>query len=285
MVNTPTHQEWTDAQEETTVTLDTHEIPVAYRDEGDASGDENPLVFLHGIPTWSYLWRGVAPAFEDDRRVIAPDFVGYGNSAMYDGFDRSVRAQEQVLDSLLTQLDVEQIDLVAHDIGGGVALRYAAHNPDAVGKLVLSNSIAYDSWPIQFVVDLGLPATINDMTVDDVEEQLTQMFQGTLIDPDDEFVTAMVSRFASDDGRISLSRNAIATNTSHTTEIDYDAITAETSFIWGERDDFQPITFAEQLNENLANTTGITRLDANHWVPEDRSTKYVEHLSDILDEE
>lgn len=281
MTDSPDYQDWTDTQERTTVTVDDHELQVAYYDEGQA-GSEPPLVFLHGIPTWSYLWRGVAPAFEDDRRVIAPDFVGYGNSAMHDGFDRSIRAQEEVLDGLLTQLDVDTIDLVAHDIGGGVALRYAAHNPAAVETLVLSNSIAYDSWPIQFIVDLGLPGTINEMSVDDVTEQLTEMFSGTLIDPDEEFVEAMASRFASDEGRISLSRNAIATNTSHTTEIDYDVITAETGFIWGENDGFQPISFAEQLNENLANTTGITRLDANHWVPEDRSTEYVEALEELL---
>ena len=281
MTDSPDYQDWTNTQERTTVTVDDHELQVAYYDEGHA-GSEPPLVFLHGIPTWSYLWRGVAPAFEDDRRVIAPDFVGYGNSAMHDGFDRSIRAQEEVLDGLLAQLDVDTIDLVAHDIGGGVALRYAAHNPAAVETLVLSNSIAYDSWPIQFIVDLGLPGTINEMSVDDVTEQLTEMFSGTLIDPDDEFVEAMASRFASDEGRVSLSRNAIATNTSHTTEIDYDAITAETGFIWGENDGFQPISFAEQLNENLANTTGITRLDANHWVPEDRSTEYVEALEELL---
>src|SRR6056297_1282076 len=123
--------------EQTTVSVDSHELQVAYYDEGDSSGEQKPLVFLHGIPTWSYLWRGVAPAFEDDRRVLIPDFVGYGNSAMHDGFDRSIRAQEEVLNELLRQLDVEEIDLVAHDIGGGVALRYAAHNPDAVEKLVL----------------------------------------------------------------------------------------------------------------------------------------------------
>ncbi|SIS18145.1 alpha/beta fold hydrolase [Natronorubrum thiooxidans] len=283
MTNEPTLQEWTDAHEETTVSLDNHELTVSYYDEGETDTAETPLVFLHGIPTWSYLWRGVAPAFEADRRVIAPDFVGYGNSAMHDGFDRSIRAQERVLEELVTQLEVDQIDLVAHDIGGGVALRYAAHNPDAVETLVLSNSIAYDSWPIQFIVDLGLPGTINDMSVEDVDEQLTQMFQSTLIDPDDEFVEAMVSRFRSDEGRISLSRNAIATNTSHTTELDYSAITAETSFIWGENDGFQPIEFAEQLNDDLENTAGITRLDANHWVPEDRSTAFVEALSNVLE--
>ncbi|WP_265108545.1 alpha/beta fold hydrolase [Halosolutus halophilus] len=283
MANEPTAQEWTNAQEETTVSLDTHELTVSYYDDGATTATENPIVFLHGIPTWSYLWRDVAPAFEDERRVIAPDFVGYGNSAMHDGFDRSVRAQEEVLDDLLAQLEVDQIDLVAHDIGGGVALRYAAHNPDAVGKLVLSNSIAYDSWPIQFVVDLGLPATINDMTVDDVDEQLTGMFRSTLVDPDDEFVEAMASRFRSDDGRISLSRNAIATNTSHTTEIDYGAITAETYFIWGENDEFQPIEFAERLDDDLENTAGIARLDANHWVPADRPSQYVDQLSNFLE--
>lgn len=271
-------EEWTRQQERTTVSVDAHKVEMAYYDSGS---DARPVVFLHGIPTWSYLWRHVVPALEGTRRAIAPDMVGYGNSEMRDGFDRSLRAQENALLDLLDQLGVDKFDVVAHDLGGGVALRVASHT-DRVDRLIVSNAVMYDSWPISFIVELGLPATINNMSTGDLIDTLEGAFRETLLDPDDTFVEAMSSRYASDTGRISLSRNAIATNTSHTTEIDYDAISAETLCVWGENDDFQAIEFAERLNDELENAAGLVRLDARHWVPEDQPEEYTEHVVAFL---
>ncbi|MDY7083399.1 MAG: alpha/beta fold hydrolase, partial [Halobacteria archaeon] len=101
------HGEWSASQDETDVIIDGHDLNVAYRDEGSGHA---PVVFLHGIPTWSFLWRDVATAIEEDRRVIVPDLLGYGNSSMHDGFDRSIRAQEIMLDSLLRQLGTDRVN-------------------------------------------------------------------------------------------------------------------------------------------------------------------------------
>jgi pimeloyl-ACP methyl ester carboxylesterase len=241
-----------------------------------------PVVFLHGIPTWSYLWRHVVAELEDDgRRVIAPDMVGYGNSEKRDGFDRSLRAQEDALFDLLGQLGIEEFDFVAHDLGGGVALRAAWHT-DRVSKLVLSNAVMYDSWPVEFVTDLGLPENVGDMSVEDLTGLLDAAFRQTLVDPDEEFVEAMASRYDSEKGKISLSRNAVSTNTTHTTEIEYDAVEAETLCVWGEDDGFQPIEYAERLDDELANSAGVVGLEAQHWVPEDRPEEYPEHVVEFL---
>ncbi|WP_245699022.1 alpha/beta fold hydrolase [Halopelagius longus] len=276
----PRHTEWTERQESATVTVDGHDLDVAYYDEGEG----NPVVFLHGIPTWSFLWRDVAPTLEDERRVIVPDMVGYGNSSMEDSFDRSIRAQEQMIDGLLDELDIETISFVGHDLGGGVGLRYASHRPDVVEELVLSNSIAYDSWPIQTIVDLGLPSKINEMSVDDVQEMLDDLFRQTLFsdDPSEEYVEGMKAQWQSEEAAISLSRNAIATNTNHTTEIDYENISAETLLLWGTNDEFQPVSYAERLKEDLSDAELEGLDDANHWVMQDRPDAYREELRSFL---
>ena len=103
-----------------------------------------PVIFLHGIPTWSYLWRDIAPEIGTDHRVIVPDLVGYGNSSMADQFDRSVRAQEQVLEQMIDELTDGEVVLAAHDVGGGAAIRYTAHDSDRVAGLVMSNAVCYD---------------------------------------------------------------------------------------------------------------------------------------------
>ena len=276
----PTYDEWTTAQDTTTVSVDDQDLEVAYYDEG--TGD--PVVFLHGIPTNSYLWREAVPPITEERRVIVPDMAGYGQSSMYDGFDRSLRAQEAMLAELLDSLDLQTISLVGHDLGGGVALRYAIHNPDAVDQLVLSNAVAYDSWPIPTITDLGLPETARETSVEEAQEMLDDLLRDTLHgdDPDESFIKGMKTPWASEEGVTSLVRNASATNTSHTTEVDPAEVTAETLLLWGAEDEFQPIDWAEQLQEDIDDTELIGLENANHWVPEDRSDAYREELRSFL---
>ena len=280
-----THQSWTDAQERVDVTVDGHELEVAYWEDGDPS--EQTLLFLHGIPTWSFLWRDVAPACADDYHVVVPDLLGYGNSSMYDGFDRSIRAQEEMLEELLGTLETsDPITLVAHDIGGGVALRYAAHTPDNVETLVLSNAVCYDSWPVEFISGLGLPS-IADASREEISEKLDFAFaDGLHGDPADHqpFVEGMKAPWLTDEGQTSLVRNAVATNTNHTTELDYGAITADVHCLWGADDVLQPIDYAERLVGEVAGEGEVIELaDAYHWVVEDRTDAYREELQRNLD--
>ncbi|MFC4543354.1 alpha/beta fold hydrolase [Halosolutus amylolyticus] len=288
------HETWSDGQETAAVTVDGHDLSVAYHEDGPGvasksageteadAGDEPPVVFLHGIPTWSFLWRDIVPAIAEERRTIAPDMIGYGNSAMHDGFDRSIRAQERMLEDLLATLDVETVSLVAHDIGGGVALRFAAHNPDRVDRLVLSNAVCYDSWPVEFVSNLGLPETAG-LDRSELEARLDSAFvDGAYGEADPEFVEGMKAPWLTEEGHRSLVRNAVATNTNHTTEIDYGAITAETLLLWGEDDVMQPFAYAERLAGDIPDTEIEPLSDAYHWVPEDRSAAYADRLAAFL---
>ncbi|MFC7157268.1 alpha/beta fold hydrolase [Halomarina halobia] len=277
-----TYSEWTASQESTTVDVNGHDLEVAYYEAGAGNGD--PVVFLHGIPTNSYLWRHAAPAVAEERHVIAPDMVGYGNSSMFDGFDRSLRAQEIALDGLLDDLGLDAVSLVGHDLGGGVFLRYACHEPDAVEQLVLSNSVAYDSWPIQTITDLGLPESARENSPEDVQGMLDGLFRQTLRgdDHDEEFLEGMKAPWASEEGVTSIVRNAVATNTNHTTEVDPSDVTADTLLLWGTNDEFQPVTWAERLEADIENAELVGLDEANHWVPEDRPEAYVEHLTDFL---
>ncbi|WP_128226416.1 alpha/beta fold hydrolase [Halobacteriaceae archaeon SHR40] len=273
------YSDWTAAQDSATVTVDDHDLEIAYRDEG--SGD--PVLFLHGIPTNSYLFHAQFDAVAEHRRAIAPDMVGYGNSAMHDGFDRSIRAQEIAIRGLVDELGFETIDFVGHDLGGGVGLRYAARTPDAIDQLVLSNCVSYDSWPIQTITDLGLPETARETSVDELQGMLDGLFRDTLLggDHDETFLDAMKAPWATEEGVTSVVRNASATNTSHTTEIDPSEVTADTLLLWGTEDEFQPIEWAEQLEEDI-DSCELVRLEANHWVPEDRREQFREHLVEFL---
>ncbi len=277
-----TYTEWTDEMDTTVVTVDGRELEVAYYEAGDDGGQ--PVLFLHGIPTNSYLWRHVAPAIADERHVVAPDMLGYGNSAMEDTFDRSLRAQEEMIAELVDEFGFDTVSLVGHDLGGGVFLRYACHNPEVVDRLVLSNSVCYDSWPVQFVTDLGLPETARETAVEELQAMLDDTFRNTLYgdDQDDDFVQGMKRPWNSEDGVTSLVRNAVSTNTNHTTEIDPRDVTAETLLLWGVEDEFQPRRWAERLEDDVPDCELVGLDEASHWVPEDRPDAFREHVTEFL---
>ena len=104
---------------------------------GPILGEGEPVILLHGIPTWSFLYNEVIPPLAPDRRVIAPDFLGHGYSDRRDFFDRSLLAQTDMIIRLMDHLGLERADFVGHDTGGGVALIMAIHHPDRVARLVL----------------------------------------------------------------------------------------------------------------------------------------------------
>jgi pimeloyl-ACP methyl ester carboxylesterase len=274
------YEEWTAAQRTATVGVDGHDLEVAYYEEGE--GD--PVLFLHGIPTNSYLFAKTVGPIAEQRRVIAPDMVGYGNSQMTDDFDRSVRAQEVMIRGLVEQLGLGEVDFVGHDLGGGVGLRYAVHHPDRVGKLVLSNAVAYDSWPIQIVTDLGLPESARENSPADVQAMLNGLFQDTLSadEPDREFVDAMTAPWNSETGVTSLVRAAVSTNTNHTTEVDPREVRADTLLLWGLDDEFQPVSWAERLEADVPSCELVGLEESNHWVPEDRHEAFREHCAEFL---
>src|SRR6202012_4689150 len=110
-------------------------LRMAYLDEG--SGE--PVVFLHGEPTWSYLWRKVIPPVRAAGfRCIAPDLPGFGRSDKpvdldWYTYDRHVAA----FGSLLEELDLRGATLVVHDWGGPIGLRVAVEQPERIDRLVI----------------------------------------------------------------------------------------------------------------------------------------------------
>ena len=277
------YDDWTTDQHETTVTVDGHDLTVAYYEAG-TDNDGPPIVLLHGIPTSSFLWRNVIAGLAEDRHVIAPDLLGYGNSSMYDGFDRSIRAQELMVEELVATIGAGTISLVGHDIGGGVALRFASHSPESVEQLVLSNAVCYDSWPLELVVEIGLPTVLEE-----APEKLDQLLEAAFSEefmaatPEDTFVEGMHAPWEAEEGRLSLVRNAAALNTNHTTELDYGAISAETLLLWGADDFAQPVTNAERLAEDVSDALVVELDDAGHWVMEDRTEAYVDHVHSFFE--
>lgn len=129
-----------------------HGKKMAYIDEG--SGD--PIVFLHGNPTSSFLWRNVMPHLEGKGRLIAPDLIGMGDSEKLDnsGPDSYTYVEHRkYLFSLLESLGVtDNVTLVIHDWGSGLGFHWAHQNPTAVKGIAFMEAIVapiptWDGFP------------------------------------------------------------------------------------------------------------------------------------------
>jgi haloalkane dehalogenase len=107
-----------------------------YVDEG--AGE--PILFVHGTPTWSFEWRHVIRALAPRWRCIAPDHLGFGLSDRPSDVPYTPQAHAANLGRFVDALDLDELTLVVHDYGGPIGLPLAVERPERVKRLVIINS-------------------------------------------------------------------------------------------------------------------------------------------------
>lgn len=112
-----------------------------YVDEGSGP----PLLMVHGNPTWSFYWRNLATAFRDKFRVIIPDHIGCGLSAKPSAKEYDFRLATRIADlaTLVEQLDLQDVTLLAHDWGGAIGMGTAVKIPRRFRRFGLFNTAAF----------------------------------------------------------------------------------------------------------------------------------------------
>ena len=119
------------------------------------SGAGQSIVFLHGNPASSFLWRNITPHVEDIGRIIVPDLIGMGDSEKLGGTDNpdyQYHGQYKYLSTLLDELDLgEEINLVIHDWGSAMGFQYARENANKIKSITFMEAIVmpltWDQWP------------------------------------------------------------------------------------------------------------------------------------------
>lgn len=252
----------------------------SYIDEGNGE----PVVLLHGIPTWGFLWEQTIAALSHRYRVLVPDLLGFGYSDKRDDFDRSIARQAEMVDGLLAKLGIEAAHCVGHDIGGGTALRLATLFPHRVRSLCLMNSVGYDSWPVESMLQLGNPAG-RKVPAAKTLKTLRQAIQGKLhAAPAAEWLDGLVSPWRTEVGKLSLIRDAVALNTNQTTEITrlLPILSAPTLVIWGEDDQLQPVNYGERLAKDIPGAALVRIAGAAHFVMIDQPERVHGVLREFL---
>ena len=119
------------------------------------SGEGQSIVFLHGNPASSFLWRNITPAVKSLGRIVVPDLIGMGDSDKLEGEDNpdyKYHGQYKYLSALLDSLDLgNEINLVIHDWGSAMGFQYARENPGRIKSITFMEAIVmpltWDQWP------------------------------------------------------------------------------------------------------------------------------------------
>lgn len=115
---------------------------MAYLEQGE--GDA--VVFLHGNPTSSYLWRNIIPIVAKTHRAIAPDLIGMGQSGK-PNIDYSFKDHYEYLSAFIDELELEKITIVAHDWGAALGFEYAKNNPKKVKRIAFMEGLLPPVFP------------------------------------------------------------------------------------------------------------------------------------------
>jgi pimeloyl-ACP methyl ester carboxylesterase len=125
-------------------------LEIFYREAGRP--DAPTVLLLHGFPTSSHMFRNLIPALADRYHVVAPDYPGYGNSAMpsVDEFEYTFDRLADIVEQLTEQLELDTYSIYLMDYGAPVGYRLALRHPERVQALIIQNGNAYDEGLREF---------------------------------------------------------------------------------------------------------------------------------------
>jgi pimeloyl-ACP methyl ester carboxylesterase len=125
-------------------------LDIFYREAG--SRDNPTILLLHGFPTSSHMFRNLMSALGDRFHLVAPDYPGYGNSAMptVNEFDYTFDHLAEIVEKFITAIDLKKYSLYVMDYGAPIGYRIAAKYPERVEALIVQNGNAYEEGLLEF---------------------------------------------------------------------------------------------------------------------------------------
>ena len=249
-------------------------LRLAHLDEGDGA----PVWFMHGEPTWSYLWRKVFPAVRDAGfRCVVPDLPGFGRSDKpvdvgWYSYDRHTAAMA----ALLTDLDLRGVTMVVHDWGGPIGLRLAVEHAERIDRLVIMDTGLFtghqkmtDAWMafrnfVERTEDLPISMLVRN---------------ACKTDPGDEVAAAYDAPFPNAESKagarafplmIPLEPSGTGAEAGQRVLAALSEDTRETLMLWADSDPVLPLKTGERFAEAIGRPAPEVIADASHFLQEDQ---------------
>jgi pimeloyl-ACP methyl ester carboxylesterase len=254
------------------------------------SGEGPVALFIHGVPLNGYHWRHVIERVRHRRRCIAIDLMGLGYTEIGRSQDVSFSAQAHMISEVLDALNIEMVDLIGNDSGGAIAQIFAAHHPERLRSLVLTNCDVHDGWPPPQVLPImeharkGTLAAIFQPMLDQPDLARDRYGRGESVplfrsysDPGvltDDVIGLYLRPLLSSRTRIeAFQRYWLGFNNAHTVAIHpaLKGLHVPTLIVWGLQDIFFDKKWAYWLKDTIPGAKRVVEVvDGRLFFPEDR---------------
>lgn len=270
--------------------VDTPSGRIAYVEQG-----QGPVaLFVHGVLLNGYLWRHQLAELGDVRRCIALDLLAHGHTEIALEQDVSSVANATMIGEFLDALGLDQVDLIGNDSGGGMALIFAAHHPERVRSLTLTDCDVHDNWPpeafkgfLAMAAAGGLPGALEGMLSDKPffrsDQALGPAYQHADRVSDETIETYLRPHVRTPQRTRDLERFLAAFDCKQTLEIESRLVTlrAPTLIVWATDDVYFDVKWSRWLERALPGTRRRVELaGARLFFPEER----IEEFNDLLRE-
>jgi haloalkane dehalogenase len=262
------------------------DLRLAHIDEGEGA----PVIFFHGEPTWSFLWRKVIPPVRDAGfRCIAPDLAGFGRSDKPTDIDwYSYDRHTEQMAALLEDLDVQDATVVVHDWGGPIGLRLAVEHPERIARIVILDTGLFtgrqrmsDAWVafhdfVERTEDLPIGFLVRGACKTDPGDEVIAAY-------DAPFPTAaskagarafplMIPRTPQDEGAAAGQRVQDALGKDERPKL----------VLWADADPILPLSVGERFAAAVNGPPPVTIEQASHFLQEDQGTLIGGQIADWL---
>lgn len=257
------------------------------------SGAGDPLVLLHGWPESHRAWRHQIGPLSARRRVLAPDWLGWGDSARDTTLTCDYDSEVERIARMFDALGLDRVDLACHDYGGFLGLGFVQRHPDRVRRLAILNSRAHRTFTLPYRLLFGA------FTVGSRHRPTRRLLSTAPVHPIHRIGLARYLRNGSVD-RAQLARYLDMLRTPEGRHwythfwSGYEVrvrpelgarlpeITCPTTVIWGGNDPAIPLRTAEELAHHIPDAE-LVRMEADHFLMEERPAEVTAALLNWLD--
>lgn len=269
-------------------------LPTSHRLHYLDSGEGEPIVALHGNPTWSFYYRELVKEFEKTNRVVVPDHIGCGLSDKPQDYPYTLKQHIDNFEAFVKKLELEPFNLVVHDWGGAIGFGYAVRHPEMVKRILVLNTAAYRHNKMPFALKIarmpflgeflvrGLNAFALGAALTSSHRPLGAYTISGYLYPYDSWRNRVgVYRFVKD---IPMKPEDPSYATLKEIEEGLPALAEKPmSFVWGAKDFVFDDRFFNRWKQIYPNAEFTRITDAGHYVMEDASVRVFRKLHALLE--
>lgn len=250
-------------------------------------GRGEPVLLVHGITTYSFIWRKIIPILSKDYDVIAIDLLGCGDSDKPLDVSYAIKDHAERLHEFISKLGLGKCHFVGHDLGGGMGQIFAVRHPEMIYDLTVINTVAYDFWPVQPIVALRTPI-VRQFLMASLDLGTFKLIVKRGIYHKDRVTNELMGLFIkpmqTTEGRKAFMHFAKCLDNHNLMEIEDDLrrLKIPVLIIRGDADPYLSATISEKLHSEIPGSRLVRISTGGHFIQEDEPERIAQEIIDFI---